>query len=377
MRLLHRYILKELIGPFFMALGLLSFLLLMNKLLTLVDLVLKNGVGLFTVMKLIGYVLPATLGVTVPMSLLVAVLVALGRLASDLELVAMRAGGLSLARLLTPLAVLGIVLSLGMLAFNEYVLPGANLSYKVLFYDILSKRSGVALQEKAYVKDFEGLIIYVGDKDKDSEILRDLTIIKPASKSEPLQWIRSSWGRVISEKKGFKVYLDLHDGTVHFLNGPHGADLTQVLFQQSQVDLDIGGALKQLQGTERQPEEMSMREILKDAARMPGADTRRWHWMTELHKKIAIPFACLAFVLAGFPLGTLTRKGGRLLGFSFAIGLIFFYYLLLSLGQTYGDNGRLAPALAMWLPNLGMLSLAATLAWMVFKERGIFTFARV
>jgi lipopolysaccharide export LptBFGC system permease protein LptF len=120
-----------------------------------------------------------------------------------------------------------------------------------------------------------------------------------------------------------------------------------------------------------------MREILVDTSKMPPADPRRWHWMTELHKKIAIPFACLAFVLAGFPLGTMTRKGGRLLGFAFAIGLIFLYYLMLSLGQTYGDDGRLPPLLAMWLPNIGMLSLAALLSWMVFKERGIFTFARV
>ena len=373
---MHRYILKELVGPFFMALGLITFLLLMNRLLTLVDLVLKHGVPFFTVMKLILYVLPATFAITVPMSLLVAVLIALGRLASDLELVALRASGLSLARLLAPLLALGVLLSFGMLAFNEYVLPNANLSYKVLFYDIVSKRSNVALQEKAYVKDFEGLIIYVDSKDAKNGILHDLTILKPAQGNEPLQWIRSSWGRVISEAEGFKVYLDLHNGTVQFLNGPKGADLTQLLFEQSRVDLDIGGALKQLQGGDRQPQEMSLREIAASAGDMPAADPRRWHWWTEFHKKIAIPFACLAFVLAGFPLGTLTRRGGRLLGFSFAIGLIFVYYLLLSLGQTYGDDGRMLPVLAMWMPNLGMFALAGTLSWMVFKERGIFTFAR-
>ena len=376
MRLIHRYLLKELIAPFFMALGLITFLLLMNRLLTLVDLVLKHGVPFFTVAKLIAYVLPATFAITVPMSLLIAVLIALGRLASDMELVALRAGGLSLARLLTPLLVLGFILSLGMLAFNEYILPGANLSYKVLFYDIVSKRSNVALQEKAYVKDFEGLIIYVDSKDEKSGIMRDLTILKPAQGTEPLQWIRSSWGRIISETAGFKVYLDLHNGTAQFLNGPKAADLTQVLFEQSRVDLDIGGALKQLQGEDRQPQEMSLREISAEAVKMPAADPRRSHWWTEFHKKIAIPFACLSFVLAGFPLGTLTRKGGRLLGFSFAIGLIFIYYLLLSLGQTYGDNGRLLPALAMWLPNFAMFGLAGGLSWMVFKERGLFRFGR-
>ena len=376
MRLLHRSLLKELVAPFFMAFGLLSFLLLMNSLLALVDLVLKHGVSLFVVLKLIAYVMPATFAITVPMSLLIAVLVALGRWASDLELVAIRAAGLSQTTLLAPLAIMGLFLSFGMLAFNEYVLPGANLSHKVLFYDIVSKRSSVALQEKAYVKDFEGLIIYVGSKDPQNEILRDLTILKPATNTEPLQWIRSSWGRVVSEKEGFKVYLDLHQGTIHFLNGPRGADLTQISFDQSQVDLDIGGALKQLQGEDRQPPEMSLHEILSDARKMAPTDQRRWHWMTEFHKKIAIPFACLAFVLVAFPLGTLTRKGGRLLGFSLAIGLIFIYYLLLSLGQTYGDDGRMAPVLAMWMPNLGMLSLAAILSWMVFKERGLFTFGR-
>jgi lipopolysaccharide export LptBFGC system permease protein LptF len=163
---------------------------------------------------------------------------------------------------------------------------------------------------------------------------------------------------------------------VHFLNSVGGDDLTQLIFQQSQVDLDIGGALRQLQGDQRQPQEMSLREISAETDKMPAADSRRGHWMTEFHKKIAIPFACLAFVLAGFPLGTLTRRGGRLLGFSMAIGLIFIYYLLLSLGQTYGDSGRMAPLLAMWLPNIGMLALAGMLSWMVFKERGIFTFAR-
>jgi lipopolysaccharide export system permease protein len=375
MRLISRYLLKELVAPFFMALGLISFLLLMNKLLTLVDLVLKHGVPLLSVAKLIAYVLPATFAITVPMSLLVAVLIALGRLAGDLELVALRAGGVSLARLLGPLVLMGLVLSLGMLAFNETVLPRANLSYKVLFYDIVSKRSNVALQERTYVKDFEGLIIYVGSKDDSGKLLRDVTILKPgAAFTEPLQWIKARTGRLVSETEGFKVYLDLFDGSVHALGGKAGEDLTQILFGQSRVDLDIGGALRQLQGGGRQPEEMSMREIARELP--PAPDGRRSHWQTELHKKAAIPFACLAFVLVAFPLGTLTRRGGRLLGFSFAIGLIFAYYLLLSVGQTYGDSGKLPAMLAMWMPNLAMLALAAVLSWMVFKERGIFRFAR-
>lgn len=376
MKRLHRYLLKEMLGPFFMALGLISFLLLMNRILALVDLVLKQGVPFYTVLELIAYVLPATFAITVPMSLLVAVLLALGRLASDLELVALRAGGISLSRLYPPLIALGLALSLGMLAFNEGVLPRANESYRALFYDVLQQRSDVALQEQAWVKDFEGVILYVQSKNKKTHELHGITILRPATPKQPMQWIRAHSGRLVSDPGSFKVYLDLYDGTMQALGGAQDEDLTELQFHYSRLDLDIGGALAQMQGTDRQPQEMSMREISQALAAMPSADPRRPHFKTEMHKKAAIPFACLFFMLCGFPLGTLTRKGGRMLGFVLAIALIFVYYLFLSVGQTYGDDGRLPGWAAMWLPNLVMGGLALAVGYGAFKERGVFAFAR-
>src|ERR1035437_7030767 len=125
MKILSKYILKELFFPFFLSMGIISFLLITNRLITLVDLVLSYGVNPLTVVKLVLYILPATFAITVPMSLLVAVLMAFGRLSQDMEITAMKAGGVSLRRLLLPLLVLGLAASFGMLAFNEYVLPRA------------------------------------------------------------------------------------------------------------------------------------------------------------------------------------------------------------------------------------------------------------
>lgn len=373
---LNRYLLVELALPFFMALTLISFLLLMNKFLTLVDLVLKHGVPFVTVVELIVYVMPATFAITVPMSLLVAVLLALGRLASDLELVAMRAGGISLARLYPPLLALGLLSSLGMLAFNETLLPRANESYKVLFFDVLRQRSDVVLQEKAWIKDFAGVVIYIDSKDPATKELQGVTILKPGQGGQPLQWIRAHRGRLVSDPDGYRVYLDLFDGNLQMLGGERREDLTSVDFSSSRMDLDIGGALSQLQGQDKQPQEMSMREIWAATGAMPAGDLRRPHYLTEMNKKAAIPFACLFFLLCGLPLGTLTRKGGRLTGFVLAIALIFVYYLILSLGQTYGDDGRLPPWIAMWLPNLAMGLLAWLAGKAAFKEWGIFAFAR-
>src|SRR3954464_5836547 len=119
MKIISRYLLKELIFPFCLALGIISFLLIMNKLLTLVDLILKYGVGLWTVTKLVAYILPATFAITIPMSLLVAVRLAFGRMAAGREFPALKAGGISLPSLFFPIFVLGLAMSFLMLLFNE------------------------------------------------------------------------------------------------------------------------------------------------------------------------------------------------------------------------------------------------------------------
>ncbi|MES2201497.1 MAG: LptF/LptG family permease [candidate division FCPU426 bacterium] len=377
MRLLSRYILKELRFPFAVSLFLFTFLMIMNKILTLIDLVLKHGVGLWVVGKLIACILPTTLAVTLPMSLLVAVLVALGRLSADMELVAIRAGAVGLIRLFVPLVGVGLAFSAGMLAFNETALPRANLGYKALFHDIISKRSSVAIQENTYVSDFEGMILHVSSKDQDSDILRDLTVIKLAKKkgkdkgddAEPMQWIQARWGRLVSDKASYRVYLELHEGTAQFLGSADSSELTTLSFQGSTVDLDIEGSLGQVQGKDRMPQEMTVREIWSALDALPLDDHRRFNLGVEMHKKIAIPFACLSFILIAFPLGLSVRKGGRMLGFSMALGLIFAYYLLISLGQTYGDDGRMPAWMAMWLANLVLAGIGLPLSYFVLNEK--------
>jgi lipopolysaccharide export LptBFGC system permease protein LptF len=309
--------------------------------------------------------------VTVPMSLLVATLVALGRLSADMELVAIKAGAVSLSKLMLPLVCLGLAFSLAMLAFNELVLPQAIHGYQTLYYDIVSQRSSVVIQENTYISDFENLILHVGSKDPNSDRLGNLTVIKLATDKEPLQWIQARWGRLVSDKANFRVYLELHDGTAQFLGNAGTSELTTFSYDGSTVDLDIAGTLRQVQGKDRQPQEMTIREIAGKLDSMPPSDHDRFHYAVEMHKKIAIPFACLVFVLIGFPLGVLVRKGGRMLGFILAIALIFIYYLFLSVGQTYGDDGRLASWLAMWLGNIALASAGIPLAWAALREKNV------
>jgi lipopolysaccharide export system permease protein len=373
MKIFSRYIVKETIFPFFLSLTIISFLLIMNQVLTLVDLVLKYGVGLGVVLRLVIYILPSTFAITIPMSLLVAAMLALGRLSADMELVAMKAGAISLLRIFTPLVILGILFSVGMLFFNEMLLPQANLGYKALFYDIISQRSSVAIQENTYVSDFENLIIRVGAKDPQTDRLDDVTVIKLAKDKEPLQWIQADHGRLVSDKVNKRIYMELNDGTVQFLGQQVPDDLTTLFFQSSTVDLDMGGNLKAVQGQDLEPKDMTIRQIWATLATLSPQDQRAFHLAVEMHKKIAIPFACLSFLLIGFPLGVLVRKGGRMLSFVLAIGLIFVYYLFLSVGQTYGDDGKLTPWVSMWLANLVLAAIGLPLTWAAIREKRFWT----
>jgi LPS export ABC transporter permease LptF len=373
MRITTKYLLRELVFPFFLALGIISFLLVANKLLTLVDLMLKYKVNPFVVAKLVAYLLPATFAITIPMSLLVAILLAFGRLASDMELTALKAGGVGLPRLFRPVLVLGLIFSMGMLGFNEFVLPRANLGYKVLFYDILRSRTNLVVQEGTYVRDFEGLVFHAGHKDPLSGELKDVTLFLLPKGSTPLQIVTARSGRLVSDSKSYRVYLQLNDGCVQSAGGQDPNAFTQMAFNTSVVDVDIQGGLKQVQGVDRKPQEMPVAEIIQHLKAMPDNSPDKAGWATEMHKKIAIPFACLVFAMAGCPLGAMSRRGGRLLSFIWALAIIFFYYVLLSLGETWGYRGSMPPWLGMWLPNLLLAVLALWLNWVAIKERPLFS----
>ena len=370
MKILPRYFLKELLFPFGVSLGLICFLMIMNRLIILVDLVLQHGVGLDVVARLLFYILPATFAIAIPMSLLISILTALGRLSADSELTAMRAGGVGLQSLFWPTLLLSMVMSVGMLGFNEYVLPRANLAYKVLFFKIVSQRSNVVVRENTYVDDFENMVIHVKSKDPDTERLEDVTLFRfPGEQTHlpnaELQVISAAWGRLVSDKESWRVYLELNDGTVHNSRLDKPQELTRMAFKTGQVDFDIKDGLKQVQGVNKKPQEMSIREMNAILAKAPPQDPRHRKWGIHLHKKIAVAFACLAFAIIAFPLGCTVKKGGRLIGFAWSLGLIFFYYLLLTFGDSQGGDGAMPVWLSQWMANFFMFTVGLVLFYFV------------
>lgn len=145
-RILFRYLISEIIPPFF--LGLLAFtsVLLIGRILRLIELVVTRGVPILQILKLFSLILPTFLEMTVPMAFLLAILLGLGRMSNDQELLAMKASGISPAQILWPVAILAFVIALVTFFLTMFARPVANFALKKELYNIAKSRIGTALK---------------------------------------------------------------------------------------------------------------------------------------------------------------------------------------------------------------------------------------
>jgi lipopolysaccharide export system permease protein len=370
MKILQRYLARELVFPFAMGVMIFTFILVMDKIFTLSDLIIKYGVSVWTVVKLLVYILPSTFAITVPMGCLVAVIVAFARLKGDNELMAMKASGVSLLPSLGVALAFGALLAGGMLAFDDRVLPSANLAYKELYYDVVSKRASIVIREHVFVDDFDGYSFRVGEMDPISGELGNIVVFVLGRRdTDPVRTILAERGRLVTDRVSRRVMLKLENGFMQMVQTDRPESYSRLEFESNVLDLDINHALQQGPTRLRSAREMSMSQILDDLHKgRPSGEAVNTLWV-EYHKKMSIPFACLVFVLVGAPLGILAPRSGKFWAYFIGVALIFLYYIFLSLGETFGNDGRMPPFLAMWLPNLCLTGFGLYGVWWVVNER--------
>jgi len=161
MTLLDRSIFKELTIAFAIGLMVFTFVLLTNKILRLVELIVSKGVGIWTVVQLFAHILPYSLVVTIPMSVLLAVLATFTRLSTDGEMLVLHSAGLSLTRVARPAILFGLLTTVATLAVAIWILPFSNFAFKNLVFEMARRQAAVGIQEGVFNSPIEGLILYV------------------------------------------------------------------------------------------------------------------------------------------------------------------------------------------------------------------------
>jgi len=356
---INRYILREIIVPFGLGLLVFTIILLVARILKLVEMVVNRGVPALEVLKLFSYILPAFLEVTVPMALLLGVLVAFGRLSSDSEIIALKTSGISLYHMLRPVASFALLVYATALALSFYARPWGNSLLHSSLYEIAKSRASAGIKEKVFNDEFSGLVLYVDHIEPPGNTLRGI-LISDARDNAQRNTIFASVGFLVPNERLHVLTLRLLDGSIHAFF-PNDRSYHRTDFSIYDITLDLNTALANLRPRERNPSELSLRELQDLLNEKERSGQPRFAELVEWHRRFSIPFACLAFAVIGIPLGIQPTRAVRSRGFMLSLALIFCYYLLLTLGQSLGERGVLPAAVAMWLPNILLTLMALVL----------------
>ncbi len=363
MKILSRYCLREFIPPFLISLICFTFIILFDELFRLIKLFVKKGVSPLYLIESLLYVMPATVVLSIPMAALVAILLSLGRLSTDSEIMAMRAHGVGLHQLMVPLLCATVLLSVVDLAIIEYVLPKATLASVSLKRDIQKHNPALILEEDTIMKELEskGKLWMFESTDPKTGNLQNVKIWDEIRQGQPRLTL-AKYATLGFENGNAK--LTLYNGHTYEpqTDGSHGFRITE--FQEQQLALDFMQDLQRGEYKSQHPQTMRVVELkthigtlqttLNKRPDTPSEYTlnRLRYAKVEYYKKFALPFACMAFGIIGIPLGLMVKKNGKMIGFGIGLAVILLYYLLLQIGQNSGLNGTVHPAFAMWFPNL-------------------------
>ncbi len=363
--IIDRYIVREIIAPFVLGVGLLTFALVTGRLLKLTEMVVNKGVTLGDVASLIGYIMPAFLELTFPMAVLLGVLMGFGRMSGDRELIAARACGMSLYRLAAPVLGFAVVIWIisSWLAFS--VRPWANSHLREEIFNITQTRSAAGLKDKVFNRNFPGLVIYVDHISPEDEVLHGV-LISDARNPAQQNTIVAKDGIIVSDRANQTITLRLYNGTVFGLE--RASDKTHFtsfriydINVRPESELGIG---------ERDPSEMSFGALRRAIAKARAAGKPDFAAETEVASKFTLPFTTVLFALLGIPLGLKPARGGQSERFGVAIALFFLYYSLMRAGEALALRGRLEPLVAMSIPDIIFALLAVVLFLRSAADRG-------
>ncbi len=348
-RTLHRYVFLQVLGPFVAGLALFTFILLIARIMRLVEMVVNRGVPLGEVLLLFSYILPAFLEVTVPMALLLAILMAIGRLSAESELIAMRASGLSLYQISVPIAAFAVVVFAASVGLSLHARPWGNTRLKTGIFELARTRATAGLTEKVFNDDFQGLVIYVERIEPPGNRLERILISDRRTPDQENTVIASS-GTLVADEDAQTLHLRLHDG-VTFTHEAANRGFHKTDFVEYDVSLNLGEALGELETRERDPSEVPLTELREKVAANQAAGVEGLAERSELARRYAIPCAALIFPLLAIPLGLQPVRAVRSRGLAVSLVIILAYYLLLTASDALAANEVLPPEIALWLPN--------------------------
>ena len=346
-RILDKYIFREVCKAFLFGICAFSAVFIgSGTLFNIAKYITDYGASLSAVVKVFVFGLPNVIMWTFPMSMLLATLLTFGRLSSSSEITAMKSCGIGFFRIAMPAILLGFLVSIVAILFNEHVVPWANTAYRNVVYYEIQGNSGAKSQDHIILKDIKDgqiqRLLYARRYDADSQSLQSITLqefdgagkVSHVENAEYAEFTGKEWV--------------MHNGMLYDISD---GESEHTLRFNTQV-LPINASPRQIVREQKDPEELTMKELKAQIRIMKTQYVDTSKLETELYQRITVPMASLIFALVGVPLGLQPTRNSSSAGFAMSVIIIFSYYALMTMANAIGRSGALSPMLAVWIPNI-------------------------
>ncbi|HOD54480.1 MAG TPA: LptF/LptG family permease [Candidatus Cloacimonadota bacterium] len=422
MKILERYFFWESIKPFLVSLIVITFVMMLDRLIDLLNIIIEKQLDILTIISLFSLSLPFIMALSVPLAVLTSSIMTFGRMSVDQELTAAKACGVNVHKKLIHLYVLALLLAGGMAYFNDFILPETNHTLKNLMIKVTYRKPINAIKPGTFTV-LDNISIYA--REAIGNELRGIIIYNRENSSFPTT-ITAKSGTIKIENNASQVRVDLYNGEMHEKD-PKDQNKYQVRYfkKYSMVRSDLGFEMDNSPTAYRGDREMTSQQVremiadrMKDAERLDkelkplrenlqklpknleDKDIYMEHkkitnmlnlkqaekdevektirmYQVEIQKKYALAFACFIFFMIGAPIGMMTKSSG--IGMAFSVSAIIFliFYVMIVGGEQLGDKGILSPIFSMWLPNIIFFIIGLIVTYTSYKEKHLIDLDRL
>jgi LPS export ABC transporter permease LptF/LPS export ABC transporter permease LptG len=344
MRLIDRYICRQVFSHALLGLGIFTFVFFVPQLVLLMDLVVRHSASWTTLGVLLLCTFPEILSLTLPIGVLVGVLIALGRLSADSEIIAMTSLGMGRRRLLVPVGILAVGTTLITFSMTLWLAPLSVRTYRVLEDRLRAGQASYQLAPRVFDERFPGIVLYVNDIDATTTLWHGVFLAQTNTKDVSRLTLAEE-AIVIADRSQGKLELHLRNGSVHEFSLSEPDNYSLSAFGERDLPVEIHG-LETERASEPGIPGRTMGVLLRE--RRQGARDAS----VEIQRRLSFPFACISFALLAMPLGARPRRGGRAAGFLIALLLICGYYLIFTIGVALARQGTVPVWVGIWSANV-------------------------
>lgn len=345
--ILYSYLSAEILAPFFASLLILNGVLFTGRIMQVIDLIFTMNIGFADFIRLCVYLLPKLLLFSIPMASSMAVIIAFVRLVNDNEIIALKAAGISLYKMLPPVIIFAGCTALATGFFATKFIPAGTVAMHDLFIKLATEKINKGVQAKRFSDNTGDIVLYVNKINQKTRQWQGVYLSDLRDKNHPVT-VLAQKGSLSPHLEEMYISMDLQDGSLHRTDG---AISQTIKFKNYKINLPVK-APKSISGQSLSRSSMTQKELLRSAQRIKGNPQKKASFLSEYHKRLALPVGCFILSLLGLPLALRGRPGRRNTAMPLGIGFFLLYFIVLTMAENLCSSAKFSPGLIMWIPNV-------------------------